>query len=403
MEIEYIIVFTTIIAVVFFRLKHLKTKKIKDTKRREDKIIYDKNKSLLKEKKTKEDFELSLQKEVRCDDGVVRIYKQNMYGSLREKNESIGVEKVIVAIKDINQMSKNSGYDYIKDLFNKNIKNESWFSESGVTLNLEQILIKEDYRVNMSNSYKNRYKSLLSNLIIKFSKSVKEKEDLIIINNYVFLETPFTPFYGEIDGINYIHGEKEINELKEDSHLEDKSETLSLKKILEMNSSREHKITFSFTEEWKHCYFQDKNKSNENLENNTLPVLDDKYDQDTGEPLYNENDEKVFDPKQEIKYEYYLPITQSKVLSSKSFIGLLQNKINELIKLNEISIESDIYELIEAMNIYQNPEAIEELFNDINCKDWIDLKTGKNGYDSVLWITSSQLDETNINFLIEEV
>lgn len=401
MVIELIIILIVIISVVFFRISHLKTKKMKDDKIKDDKIIVDKKKSLLKEKKIKEDFELSLQKEVKCDDGVDRIYNGFMYGVLKVQIKTINVDKIIVSHEDIIQMSKSSGVNHIKNVFNKNIRTESWFSESGISLDLEQILIKRDFVINMRNSYKTRYRSIMAT--IKWNHRIKEIEDILIINNYVFLETPFTPFYGEIDGVNYINGKKEISDLNENDQLKNKSENFGLRKILELNPAMEHKIIYSFTEEWKQCYFQDKNKSHENLKINSLPVLDDKYDQDTGESLYNEKDEKVFDPNQEIKYEYYLPITQTKIFKSNSFVKLFQIKINELIKLNELSKDSDVYELFDAMNLYQNPETIEEIFDLINCNDWIDLKTGKNEYESLLWFTSSQLDETNVELLIEEI
>ena len=43
-----------------------------------------------------------------------------------------------------------------------------------------------------------------------------------------------------------------------------------------------------------------------------------------------------------------------------------------------------------------------ELFNSVKCDDYESIES-KNGYDALLWCTSSQLDEANCSFSIEEI
>ena len=95
---------------------------------------------------------------------------------------------------------------------------------------------------------------------------------------------------------------------------------MDINELLKLNPNSECELKFTFTEEWKHCYYQLKNKSSPELDPNNLPVLDEEYSGDTGEPLLNDNDEEVFDPTQEIKYELYYEIEQSDIYKSKTFI-----------------------------------------------------------------------------------
>ena len=64
--------------------------------------------------------------------------------------------------------------------------------------------------------------------------------------------------------------------------------------ILKMNPKSECKITYSHTTEWRSCYYQIKNVTNKDLDLNKLPVLNNKYQNETGAPLFNDNNEQVF-------------------------------------------------------------------------------------------------------------
>ena len=172
--------------------------------------------------------------------------------------------------------------------------------------------------------------------------------------------------------------------------------------ILEMDPKSECKIHFTFTEEWKNCYHQFKQESNSELDPNKLPLLDDEYLHDTGEPLYNDKNEEVYDPTQEIQYEFLLEIDQTDVYTSVSFIASIQKKIKELIDSGDLSTDSDEYELLEALDVYTSPDSIMELFDSVECDDHENVES-KNGYDSLLWCTSSQLDSERCSFSIEEI
>ena len=175
---------------------------------------------------------------------------------------------------------------------------------------------------------------------------------------------------------------------------------MEVSEILSMDPSSECKIIFNFSEEWKHCYYQKKNESSSELDPDNLPLLDEEYHGDTGEPFCNSKGQEVFDPTQEIEYELYYEVSATSTYSSKTFTGLLQKKINDLIESGDLSTESEEYEVMEALGLYANPEAIMELFDSIECEDYKCLKE-KSDYDSLLWCTSSQLDEENISFSFE--
>lgn len=177
---------------------------------------------------------------------------------------------------------------------------------------------------------------------------------------------------------------------------------MDINTILEMDPKFECKIHFTFTEEWKNCYHQFKQESNSELDPNKLPLLDDEYLADTGEPLCNDKNEEVYDPTQEIEYELYLEIDDTSVYTSKSFIGSIQKKIKELIDSGVLSSDSDEYELLEALEVSTSTDSIMELFDSVKCDDYEDVDS-KNGYDALLWCTSSQLDEVRCSYDIEEI
>jgi hypothetical protein len=179
---------------------------------------------------------------------------------------------------------------------------------------------------------------------------------------------------------------------------------IDIESILELDPSAECKLTFTFTEEWKHCYYQHKNKSNPEIDPNNLPVLDDEYLGDTGEPLCNDNGDEVFDPTQEIEYDLYFPLSETIVYSSKSLIGLIQAKVKELIDSGELIDDFEDYEFIEAIDCEDcsssGPDAICSFFDKVGCIDEIVIKM-ENEHDDLLWCTSSKLDEVNGTIDIE--
>jgi hypothetical protein len=177
---------------------------------------------------------------------------------------------------------------------------------------------------------------------------------------------------------------------------------MDINDILEMDPKHECNIHFTFTEEWKSCYHQFKQESNSILDPNKLPLLDDKYLGDTGEPLFNDKNEEVYDPTQEIKYEFLLEIDQTSHYTSKSFITSIQKKIKGLIDSGDLSTDADEHELLEALEVdILSPDSIMELFGSVKCNDY-ELIEDINGYDTFLWLTSTQLENTYSSFDIEE-
>ena len=176
---------------------------------------------------------------------------------------------------------------------------------------------------------------------------------------------------------------------------------MDINAILEMDPKSECKIHYDGTEDWKHCYYQEKNESNADVDPNKLPVLDDEYLHDTGEPLLNDDNQEVYDPTQEIQYELYHELGYKQIYSSKTFIGLIQKKIKELIDSGELSDESEDYEVLEALETQHGRGCLDELFYSIGCNDIECLEDSED--DSLLWFTSSQLDEEGGEIHIEEI
>lgn len=165
------------------------------------------------------------------------------------------------------------------------------------------------------------------------------------------------------------------------------------KEILDLDPNIEYKITYTTRVVWSRCYFQEKNESSE-LEVNKLPLLDDEYHGDgNGEPLYNDNNDPVFDPTQEINYELDLGLNFEHYIKSKTLVKLLQNKIKELIDSEEshLAWDSDGYEFREAFDIDYDRGFLYALAYAIECKDFIDLGQSE-GSDHLLWFTAAYLD-----------
>tara|TARA_B100000959_G_C14688707_1_gene503757 strand:+ start:103 stop:642 length:540 start_codon:yes stop_codon:yes gene_type:complete len=171
-----------------------------------------------------------------------------------------------------------------------------------------------------------------------------------------------------------------------------------------MDSKSECKITYDGYYEWKHVYYQ--NKGSTDLNPNDLPLLDDEYLNDTGTPLYNDNNEEVFDPTQKIEYDTFLSIPWGYVYTSKTFIGLLQKAIKEFRDEVEVEdVDNEDWEFLEWLDC--DPEvrsrgAIEDIAYSIGCKDLKQISE-YDEEESYLWFTSSQLDEEGADYEFEEL
>jgi len=174
---------------------------------------------------------------------------------------------------------------------------------------------------------------------------------------------------------------------------------MDIKEILALDPNSECKIHVTFTEEWDGCYYQYKKESNPALDPNKLPLLDDEYLGETGEPLFNDKGQEVYDPLQKIESDSHMIVEQTAVYTSKSFISLIQKKIKELIDSEELSSDSYLIELFQALGISTSPDSIVELFNDIECKDYVFIE-GRNEYDNILWLTALELSTHDVTIMI---
>jgi hypothetical protein len=207
-----------------FRWNHKKklNKKIQEKKKQD--LIYQKRREKLKKIKAKEDFELSLQKEVKCEDGKIRIYSDSMLGILTDYPKAINMftssnlSKLYFSdaedcILKTNEIIVNKGDKEKMDIntdrqFDLNINTEDWFSEKGVKMKFEQVVnAKKNWHM-LNNDYKSKYRTVMT--IIKFSPSLSDQIELVMINDFVFIKNTFKPFYGLIDDVKYVNGQKII-------------------------------------------------------------------------------------------------------------------------------------------------------------------------------------------------
>lgn len=172
----------------------------------EKKLEDDRLKQLEIEKK-EWDLELSIDKEVICDDGVKRIYNGFMWGLIREidKEKTINTTSIISHDKSDNISLSEGRSRFDISSFRNEIPIVKWFSEKGVTLNSHNIL---NYIPYGKIDYNIEFKDLLPNVRInpKLSKSI------ISINGYFFHADSFGSgepvklFSGIIDKKEYFNG-----------------------------------------------------------------------------------------------------------------------------------------------------------------------------------------------------
>tara|TARA_S200000501_G_C20460673_1_gene584995 strand:- start:26 stop:565 length:540 start_codon:yes stop_codon:yes gene_type:complete len=179
---------------------------------------------------------------------------------------------------------------------------------------------------------------------------------------------------------------------------------MDVNRILELDPNKEHEIIYDGYYEWKHCYFQIKNKSNADIDPNKLPLLDDEYLGDTGEPLENDDYQEVYDPTQEIHYDLYKTIGFKLIFKSKSFVKLLQKKINQFIDSGEIDLDDEDFDfdyVDELFDCSSGYSYLDSLFYSIDCNDYKEIEDSED--NDLLWFTSSQLDTEGGDMIIKEI
>jgi len=196
---------------------------------------------------------------------------------------------------------------------------------------------------------------------------------------------------------------------------------MQLDEILKMNPKSECKIHFEGGEYWRDCSFQYAPEITDIGigDVNDLPLLDDEYLEDAGSPLYNDNNQAVYDPNEEIEYEDSLKLIFKGVYTSKTFISLMQKKIKEVLKDSEVDPYDDDYDdglqmVLEEMDINFGAGILDMLKDEIKCNDLVCIEeigvqnyyTKIPGLESemeLLWFTSSQLDEEYAEIFFEEI
>jgi hypothetical protein len=172
---------------------------------------------------------------------------------------------------------------------------------------------------------------------------------------------------------------------------------MKIKEVLELDPKKEYEIWYSGHNIWKQAYYQESGYYLEKEINpNDLPVLDNEYRSDTGELLYNDKGEAVFDPTQEIQYEFQLEREYEKIYKSKTFIRLFQEKIKELELETDDEGNCDDNEIMEKLMIKHGIGFLEELFDSVGCNDQVCIEDDDGRIspnDWLLWYSSTLLDD----------
>jgi hypothetical protein len=193
----------------------------------------------VKEEVKKIDLELSVEKKVKCDDAIIRVYKGSMYGVIKELINT--QDKCKISSKEV---SPGWSPRTLKDFFfDPNIKFEKWFSEKGTTLKPKQILKMNLSIIEQQEDYNKKYKTQMH-----VSRSLrldgKVGANLICINGYYFLSEMYRDalnlFSGEINSQVFINGKTQTNDNKINTdvlEVEDKTvEDLQINEIEKNNN-----------------------------------------------------------------------------------------------------------------------------------------------------------------------
>tara|TARA_B110000003_G_scaffold68351_1_gene69418 strand:- start:703 stop:1764 length:1062 start_codon:yes stop_codon:yes gene_type:complete len=241
----------------------------------------------------------------------------------------------------------------------------------GVEINASGNIINEGvWDKGVFTSNKNITKDLVDDKLLKPKQLTKEQAAQLVVND--IQSGVISPFGSNATKNN-------IND-----------DIINIKDILGLDTKKESVIEYNYTEVWKQAYFQNMHKK---IDPNSLPTLDDKYlCDDNGDLLCNNKGEAVFDPNQEIKYEFQLEKDYKRIYKSKNFIGLFKEKIRDL----EIDDDGncDKYELMECLDLdfdYDFPvdDFLHILFSKIGCDNVCIEDSEDNNF---LWFSSTQLD-----------
>jgi hypothetical protein len=144
---------------------------------------------LLKNEYEKEKAELSIEKKIKCDDGGIRIYEENMRGVISDSDSDLSF-LIYKASAKVNLV----------------IDREKWFSKEGKMLSRDEIIFHNNFKRQLNEKFKKKYKEIIEeeesqNRRVRITSTKHNyhfhKKDLICINGILFYSN-ITPFSGEI-------------------------------------------------------------------------------------------------------------------------------------------------------------------------------------------------------------
>lgn len=158
----------------------------------EDAGGWEKYSELLKNEYEKEKAELSIEKKIKCDDGVIRIYKEEMRGIISESGDDASFIIYKAREKEINLK----------------IDREKWFSKEGKTLNRDEIISNNNYKRQLNEKFQKKHKEIIDyeyrqtrgqiSITKSFYHDYHYHQKHLICINGVFFYSNITPFSGEI-------------------------------------------------------------------------------------------------------------------------------------------------------------------------------------------------------------
>tara|TARA_B110000208_G_C11567155_1_gene357532 strand:+ start:192 stop:740 length:549 start_codon:yes stop_codon:yes gene_type:complete len=180
---------------------------------------------------------------------------------------------------------------------------------------------------------------------------------------------------------------------------------MNLEDILDLDTGLKYKFYHEFTEYYELSYFQKKNELNSEVEKNTLPLLEEEYSDGIGELIYNDDDEIVFDPNQEIE-EGDNSLKVKRIYTSKTFINKIKGKIIEYMESGD---GEELEDVIEWLGVYPSHCGFEDLCEKIDCdfdmieeKEFLIINNKEVEGSKLLWYTLNEIDYEEQNIFFEK-
>ena len=152
----------------------------------EDAGGWEKYRELLKNEYEKEKAELSIEKKIKCDDGVVRVYKGYMRGVISEYTK-----------RDLSIFIYKSRAPHNIYLTIDRVK---CFSKDGKTLNCDEIISNYKHKRQLIDKFEKKYKEIIPRNYISIRHMASDAKEYLHLDciNGIFFYSDKTPFSGEI-------------------------------------------------------------------------------------------------------------------------------------------------------------------------------------------------------------